>query len=577
MSAEPHVTRRLAAILACDVAGYSRLMGEDEAGTHARLRALISELIEPEAARHGGRIFKTAGDGMMIEFASAVDALAHALAVQRANAAREMEIPEHRRMVLRIGVNLGDVIVENDDVFGDGVNVAARIEGFAQPGQICVSDDVWRFVRGKVGAEFVDLGPQTLKNITEPVRIYAVRDASDAGVRAPGTATPTMKPSVAVLPFDNMSGDVAQDFFADGITEDIITELSRFPGLFVIARNSSFTYKGRPVRVQDAARELGVHYVLEGSIRKSGNRVRITGQLVDGETGVHLWAQRYDREIVDIFEIQDEIGRIIAATLSGRLEAAHAARVAKKPTENMAAYEYVLAAKVLHHRGEREDNAEAQRLIDRAIAADPNYAAAHAWKGCILGQAWLRGFGSADILMTTGQEALKTAIALDPNDLEANRVLCEALMYRGVLEDARRHHDRAFAANPNDPRIVAQKGELLTWLGQAGEAEEWLRASMRLDPFGAHTRAHLLGRALYAQGKYREAIEAYAGNPEPRWAHRAELAAARAQAGDAAAAAVAEVKRLNPEFSAAGYVQSLPFARDEDRARLTEGLAKAGL
>jgi adenylate cyclase len=577
--AEP-IARRLAAITACDVAGYSRLMGEDESGTHARLRALCAELVEPSAAAHGGRIFKTAGDGMMIEFASAVDAVRHSIALQNAIAQRNAATPEDKRMVVRIGINLGDVIVEGTDVFGDGVNVAARIEAFAEPGQICVSEDVFRQVRGKVEANFDDLGPQEFKNIAEPVRVFRARAGEAlAPPRRTGPLAVPSKPSLAVLPFENLSGEAAQEFFADGISEDIITELSRFPELFVIARNSTFAYKGKPTKVQEVGRELGVHYVVEGSVRKSGNRVRVTVQLVDAGTGSHLWAERFDREIADLFQVQDEIAATVAATVSGRAGADYASRLIRKPPENMVAYEYVLAARVLHHRGTKTDNAEARRLIDRAIESDPGFAGAHAWKVCLMGQAWQRGYDDYERLWPQAEAELRTAIALDPNDLEANRVLCEAHMGHGKLEDARRHHERAFAANPNDPRIVAQKGELLTWLGKPGEGAEWVRTAMRLDPYDTHSRAHLLGRALYAQGRFREAVEAYAEISEPRWQHRAQLAAALAQAGDVdgAKAQASEVLRQNPKFSTVGYVAGQPYARPEDRARLAEGLAKAGL
>jgi adenylate cyclase len=332
------------------------------------------------------------------------------------------------------------------------------------------------------------------------------------------------------------------------------------------------------MKVQQIARDLGVHYVVEGSVRKLGNRVRVTAQLIDAATEAHLWANRFDREITDIFDIQDEIAHTVAATVSGRAKAAFAQRVFNKPPENLAAYEYVIAAKVLHHRGGRDDNAEAQRLVDRALDADPNFAVAHAWKCCILGQAWERGFGEFAQLYPVATAALRTAIALDPNDLEANRVMCEAFMDQKKLDDARRHNDRAYAMNPNDPRIVAQRGELLTWLGQPGEGAEWVRTAMRLDPYDTHSRAHLLGRALLMQGRYRDAAEAYAANPQLRAARRAELAAALALAGEAEAAKeqVAEVLALNPKFSATNYAASLPFTRAEDRDRLREGLQKAG-
>ena len=576
------LTRRLAAILAADVVGYSRLMGVDEAGTHARLKAIRAELVDPALAQFGGRVFKTTGDGFLAEFASAVDAVAFALAIRSALLARESRGPAGRRIELRMGVNLGDVIVEGTDMFGDGVNLAARLETFAAPCQICVSQDVQRQVRGKVEVVFEDLGEQSFKNIAEPVRVFAVRapgEAAPARRERPRAEAAPERPSIAVMPFENMSGEAEQEFFADGITEDIITELSRFPGLFVIGRNSTFAYKGRRVKVQELGREFGVAYVVEGSVRKSGQRVRVTAQLIDATTEAHVWAERYDRELADIFDIQDEIARTVAATAQARLEATYGERVIRKPPENMAAYEYVLAAKVLHHRGTAVDNAEAQRLVEKAIEADPAFAQAYAWKCCVLGQAWQRGFGDFKTLYPIAQAAVRKAFALDPNDIEANRVLCEAYMAEHRLEDARRHHDRALALNPNDPRIVAQRGELLTWLGRAEEGLDWIRNAMRLDPYGAVTRGHLLGRVLYALGRFREAAAAYADVPEPRWSQRAELAASLAQAGeaDAARAQAADVLRQNPAFSASAYAASLAFAREDDRARVREGLEKAGL
>jgi len=574
--AENRAQRRLTTILAADVVGFSGLMEADEVGTLAALKARRKVVLEPLAAKHQGRIFKLTGDGVLMEFASAVNAVQCAVELQQGMAAANDGQPQDRHIVLRIGVNLGDVMVEGRDLYGDGVNIAARLEAIAEPGGILVSGTAYDHIKRKVKASFEDLGAQILKNIVEPVRTYRV-----IGVRAdaPKVATPIAnKPSIAVLPFTNMSGDRKQEYFSDGISEDIITELSRFPDLFVIARNSTFAYKGKNIKVGLIARELGVHYVVEGSVRKAGNRVRVTAQLIDVVTEAHLWANRFDREIEDIFDIQDEIARTVAATVSGRAEAAFAQRVFHKPPENMAAYEYVLAAKVLHHRGTRDDNAEAQRLVQRAIDVDPDFAVAHAWKCCILGQAWERGFGEFAELYPVALEALQRAIALDPNDLEANRVMCEAYMEEKKFDDARRHNDRAYALNPCDPRIVAQRGELLTWLGRPEEGADWVRTAMRLDPFETHSRAHLLGRALLLQGRYHEAAEAYAANPQPRWSRRAELAAALALANEpeAAKAQAAEVLRLNPDFSAVGYAASLPFARAEDRERLKEGLSKAG-
>ncbi|MGE0744089.1 MAG: adenylate/guanylate cyclase domain-containing protein [Rhodospirillales bacterium] len=574
--AEQQLRRRLVAILAADVAGYSRLMGADEAGTHARLRALRADAIEPQSAAHGGRIFKTTGDGFLIEFASAVDAVRCAVDLQRAM--------EGRDLMLRIGVNLGDVILEGEDLFGDGVNVAARLEGIAQPGQVCISEDVFRQVRGKVEAAFDDLGEQRLKNIAAPVRAYAVRDPSvpaPAGARAGWPARPDTRgdrPSVAVMPFESLSDDPAQGYFVDGVTEDIITELSRVPGLFVIARNTTFTYKGRPAKVNEIARELGVHYVVEGSARKSANRVRVAVQLIDAETEAHIWAQRYDREMADIFDIQDEIARTIAGTLRGRLEFAHAERVVRKPPEDMAAYECVLAAKVLHHRVHPDANTTAIGYVDRAITIDPLFSQAYAWKACLFGQRVALGMAPADVLGDAYDLLLK-GLSLDANDIECHRVLCEAHMFRGELDRARMHHDRAFQLNPNDPRIVAQRGELLTWLGQAAEAVEWLELALRLDPFGTAGRAHLLGRALHASRRYGEAVSAYRQVVHPRYEPHADTAACFARLGqrDQAQSEAAETLRLKPDFSVAAYLESLRYARADDRAHHAEGLRLAGL
>jgi len=584
--AEERVRRRLAAILAADVVGYSRLMGEDEAATHAALRALKAGVIEPQAAAHGGRIFKTTGDGFLIEFPSAVEAVGCAVAIQEDIGRAAVGEGGGRRLALRVGVNLGEVILDGDDLIGAGVNVAARLEGFAQPGEVCLSDDVYRQVRGKVAAEFDDLGTQSFKNIAEPVRVYRARAAPGAAphggaaqyARAPGR---TDKPSLAVLPFDNLGGDRADDFFADGMTEDIITELSRFAALLVIARNSTFAYKGRPVKIQDVARELSVAYVVEGSVRKSGNRVRITVQLIDAATEAHVWAQRYDREIGDIFDVQDEIARTIAATLSGRLEAAHGELATRKPPDDMAAYELVLAAKVLHHRATKDDNAAALGLVERAIGIDPRFSQAYAWKGCLLGQAAARGFsvGEPHELLKRAFELVSTGLALDENDIECHRVLCEAFMAQRKLDRARTHHERAFALNPNDPRIVAQRGELLTWLGQPEEAVDWLTTAMRLDPFGVRGRAHLLGRSLHAARRYAEAVEAYRQTSSRRFEPHADLAACLARLGRDAEAReeAAETLRLKPDFSAAGYVAALAYVRDADRDHHREGLLEAGL
>ncbi len=400
-----NVKRRLAAILAADMVGYSRLMEVDEAGTLARLKTHRLELIDPAIAKARGRIIKTTGDGMLVEHQSVAEAVECAVEIQRRMARRNADVAPARWIQFRIGINLGDVIVEDDDIFGDGVNVAARLQELAEPGGVCVSGAV----RDQVGDRldrvvFEDLGEQSVKNIARRIRVYRIRVAEEISA-SPDTAAPkspatvAKKPSIAVLPFLNISGDPEQEFFADGLTEDIITELSRFRDLLVISRNSAFVHKGRAVNVQAVAREFGVDYVLEGSVRKAGGRVRVTVQLIDAETDRHVWADRYDRNLEDIFAIQDELTGAIVATLPGRVEAANYDRAKRKPTANTAAYECVLTAKVRHHRSTRDDNAEAQRLLDRAIELDPNYAHAHAWKACVLGQAWIYGW-CADVEAT---------------------------------------------------------------------------------------------------------------------------------------------------------------------------------
>ena len=388
--------RRLSAILAADMVGYSRLMEADETGTLARLRTHRLELVDPAIAKNKGHIIKTTGDGMLVEFQSVADAVECAAEIQRRMTRRNADVSPARWIQFRIGINLGDVIVQDDDIFGDGVNVAARLQELAAPNGICVSAAVRDQVGDRLDVAFEDLGEQNVKNIVRPIRIFRVLLEKGPSPRAEGAKgerdAVVAKPSLVVLPFVNMSGDPEQEFFVDGLTEDIITELSRFRELLVISRNSAFVHKGKAVRVQDIAREFGVHYVVEGSVRKAGDRVRVTVQLIDAETDRHIWAERYDRKIEDIFAIQDEVSSAIVGTLPGRIEAAGHDRAKRKPPQSMAAYEYVLTGKILHHRSTREDNAEAQRMLERAIELDPKYAHAHAWKACVIAQTWVNNW-----------------------------------------------------------------------------------------------------------------------------------------------------------------------------------------
>ncbi|HTN96769.1 MAG TPA: adenylate/guanylate cyclase domain-containing protein, partial [Nordella sp.] len=426
--------RRLMAILAADMVGYSRLMELDEAGTLARLKTHRLELIDPAIAKTHGRIVKTTGDGILIEFASATNAVECAVEIQRRMARRNADVETDRQIRFRIGVNLGDIIIEDDDVLGDGVNIAARLQTLAEPGGISVSQAVRDELAHKVDLRFEDQGEQPMKNISRPLKMFriVIDEMTTAARPAPPSVSEGGLNSIAVLPFANMSGDPDQEFFADGLTEDIITALSRFHELLIISRNSTFVYKGKAVNVQEVAKAFGVHYVVEGSVRKAGNRVRITVQLIDARTDRHIWAERYDRELADIFATQDEVTSSIVATVSGRVEAASVERVQRNPTTNMRAYEYLLAAKVLHHRATPQDNSEAQKMIGKAIELDPNYAHAHAWRGCIVGQSWVYGWcPDRETAWRTIVDELGTALTLDDNDSDVHRILAAINLNRG--------------------------------------------------------------------------------------------------------------------------------------------------
>jgi adenylate cyclase len=581
------VERRLAAVLAADVVGFSRLMEVDEEGTLARLKTVRLELIDPAIAKCRGRIIKTTGDGMLAEFQSVTEALRCAAEFQERMARRNRDLPASRALLYRIGINLGDVIAEESDIFGDGVNVAARLEAMAEPGGICVSAAVRDQVGDRLEVEFVDLGEQQVKNISRSIRAYKVlisRASPEGGPAAPGrTAAPKVadrRPSIAVLPFVNMSGDPEQEFFADGLTEDIITELSRFRQLLVISRNAVFAHKGKPITAKQVAREFSVDYIVEGSVRKAGDRVRVTVQLIDGETETHLWAERYDRKLEDIFAIQDEVTSSVAATLFGRVEAARQDRVHRRTTENMAAYEHVLTGKVLHHRSRREANAEALRHLDRAIELDPTYAHAHAWKACVIGQSW--GYDWCEdrhAAERTIMDELQTALSLDDNDADVHRILAAANITFNEHDKAAYHQERALSLNPNSDLIVVQQGELLTWLGRPEEGIEWMRRAMRLNPYHPERFWSHLGRAQYAAGFYADALASFSKLTAPDYTHHAFLAAAAAQLGDrtAAGAHAREVMQREPAFSAEGFLKTLHFRQASDNERLREGLLNAGL
>jgi TolB-like protein/Tfp pilus assembly protein PilF len=578
--------RRLSAILAADVVGYSRLMEQDEAGTLTALKAQRRDVLDPLLAKHHGRVFKVAGDGVLVEFGSAVNAVECAIELQHDMAAANSELPEDRRIVLRIGINLGDVIVEGGDRYGDGVNIASRLEGMADPGVILVSGTTYDHAKNKVKSVFEDLGVQALKNITEPVRIFRVRLDGVGEAQRPALALPD-KPSIAVLPFENLSGDPQQDYFADGVVEEIITALSRLRWLFVIARNSSFTYKGRAVDVKQIGRELGVRYVLEGSVRKSGNRVRITGQLVDAATGAHLWADRFDGALEDIFDLQDQVTASVVGAIAPKLEQAEIERAKRKPTESLDAYDYYLRGMAAVHQWNREANDEALRMFYRAIELDPNFASAYGMAArCYSqrkGSGWVtdREYEIAEagrLARRAAELGRDDALALCTAGMALAYVVCD-------LDDGAALIDRALALNPNLAWAWLFSGWVKIWLGEPEVAIERIARAMRLsphDPYIFNMHAATASAHFYA-GRYAEAsswAEAAARGQPNHLMAACVAAASGALAGRLAEAqkALAHLRQLDPALRISNLEAVMsPFRRPEVRARYVDGLRKAGL
>jgi adenylate cyclase len=602
------VQRRLAAILAADVAGYSRLIGADEEGTLARLRALRRELVDPSIAEHKGRIVKTTGDGVLVEFQSVVDALHCAVQTQQAMAERNAGVPPAQRIEFRIGVHQGDIVVEDGDIFGDGVNIAARLEALAEPGGICISARVQEDTAGRLDLAFEDLGEPELKNIARPVRVYRVRTATltlptpaarapslsrtagegaerqrrEAGIPA-SLALPD-KPSVAVLPFVNMSSDPEQEFLADGIAEDVITALSRYPSLFVIARNSCFTYKGRAVEIRQVGRELGVRYVLEGSLRKSGNRIRVTAQLVEAETGNHLWAERYDRDLADIFAVQDEITEATALAVAPAIADAELQRAIRKPPDSLDAW--TAYQRGMWHLGKMgaEDFRLAQKFFQQAIDLDPNFGPGYT------GLAWARSqaafvYAAQDPAETqhSAEALVRQAVALDGADAEARAWLGHRLHNRGDHEGARAEAECALAISPNLAAAHAALGTALIFGGRPKEGIASLQEYFRLDPrnpTAAFRRNHLAVGHYFAR-EYETTVELaqqtirlHPEFPLPyRW-----LAAALGQLGrvEEAKAALQRAIAVSPVSFDLHVRDRPPFYRPEDYQHMLEGLRRAG-
>ena len=588
------VERRLAAVLAADVAGYSRLMGADEEGTLARLKAIRKVLVDPTIAAHRGRIVKTTGDGMLLEFASAVDAARSAVEVQRSMSAQNGDLPQDIRIEFRIGIHVGDIMIDDNDIFGDGVNIAARLEGIAEPGGVCVSDDAYRQIRGKVEIAFDDLGPQTLKNIAEPMRAWRVqlggqgsatlKPVSLAG-QAPPLALPD-KPSIAVLPFQNMSGDPEQEYFADGMVEDIITALSRFKSLFVIARNSSFAYKGKTVDIKQVGGELGVRYVLEGSVRKSGNRVRITGQLIDAPTGGHLWADRFDGGLEDIFDLQDQVTTRVVGIIEPTVEQAEVRRATRKSTINLDAYDYFIRGMASLYRTTREGVDDALQDYSKAIELDPNFAAPYGWSTLAYTRKKQGSWMSDPSAETAeGIRLARKAIELGRDDAFALAAGGFGLAFlAGELDAGLALTDRALVLNPNLANGWHGSGWIRSYIGDPDTAIEHLAQARRLSPLDFQMWQFWMATALATRcaGRFEE-LASWAAKvlqEVPDFATGlTSYAVSAALAGQIkeAQAAMSRALGIDPKIRLSNASILTVLRRAEDRNNYCEGARLAGM
>jgi adenylate cyclase len=584
---EERVNRKLAAILAADVVGYSRLMGVDEEGTLAALKQHRQAVFDPAVAAHHGRVVKLIGDGTIAEFGSVVDAVHCALAVQRSSGLLPDEAQHQPKIVLRIGINLGDVIIEGDDIYGDGVNIAARLEPLAEPGGICVSSIVNESVGNRIDVSFRDAGEIAVKNIERPIRVWKWHPRSAPELVKPAeTPVPeTACASIAILPFTNMSGDPEQEYFSDGISEDIITDLSKIAGLTVIARNSSFTYKGRSVDIRTVGRELGVQSVLEGSIRRAGNRVRITAQLIDATNGGHLWADRYDRDLTDIFAVQDDVTQRIVEALKITLSPAEKERLADSETHNVAAYDCMLRGRefMLGKEKNLETFQQAVKYFNEALEHDPNYSVAYA----CLGFGYMfdyqnRWTEDPDQSLVIAQEYADKAIEKDPNEPLARCVSALAASYNKDLDRAKEEVEKAIQLNPSLALARNLRATVHTFAGQPLEAIPEIEQAMRLDPALSGQFLHFLGLAYLLAEKYETAAALLRQRivlvPNTDFS-RAILASALGHLGeiDEAKRVWAELMEINPNYSFAAHIGRQPFKRAEDVERMAAGLRTVGV
>ena len=582
--------RRLAAIVAADVAGYSRLMGADEEGTLEALKGHRRELVDPRITEHNGRIVKTTGDGILLEFASVLDAVRCCLDVQRAMADRNAEVPDDRRMLFRVGINLGDIIIDGDDIHGDGVNVAARLEALCEPGGIAVSGNVHEQVRDRLDCHFVDGGAHEVKNIARPVQVWRWAPETTAAAGPARTAEPALalpdKPSIAVLPFDNMSGDPEQEYFADGMAEDVITALSRFRSLFVIARNSTFTYKSRAVDIAQVGRELGVRYVVEGSVRKAGDQVRITAQLIDGVSGNHLWADRFDGNLEDIFDLQDQITEKIIVAVVPEVEAHERERVRRKPPESLDAWENYQRGLLHMYRANREDVDAAIGLLREATRRDPNFSAAWGMLGYAMWMYWMLGFAEgAEGHLAATREVAEQAVTLDANEAMAHVVLGRVDVLLGRMERALEEMQASIDINPNFAFGHASKGWARFYgLADLETALEYFETALRLSPRDPLRFVILMvkGVVLRNLGRIDDAVTAGLQSCRLQsvgYLPHMHLAVTLARAGrnEEAREALGKARRIEPTLSLA-LVRGTRVGMHKTMFEETlEGLAKAGL
>jgi adenylate cyclase len=587
---ETRVERRLAAILAADIAGYSRLMGVDEEGTLRQLKSHRKELVDPKITEHRGHIVKTTGDGMLVEFISVVDAVRCAVDIQRAMVERNADVPTETRIEFRIGINVGDIISDDNDIYGDGVNVAARLEALADPGGIDVSRNVHDQVRDKLSFSFEDMGEQTVKNIARPIGVHRIDLTENTGpavvkstLAAPRSELSSSRPSIAVLPFTNMSGDPEQEYFADGISEDIITGLSKLRWFFVIARNSSFIYKGKAVDVKRVARELGVRYVLEGSVRKSGNRVRITTQLIDAATSNHIWADRYDGDLTDVFALQDEITEKVVAAIEPKLLEAEGIRSQNRSPDDLDAWDMVIQANSLFWRLTKAETEAAIDILRQAVERYPGYGPAHS----ILAFALLiSGYLGWSVLERQLQEAARLAARaaqLDDSDPWAHLALGFVAFVRRQTNVAAAEFRRALELNPNFAAAHGYLGWTLAFDGQSDEATKHLEEAVRMSPHDPQNAIFNTGLAVthYLTDRYANAVEYSSKALQQRSAFTAGYrihVASLAKNGqiDEAREALARLKEMHPGLSISWIEKNVPYTA-APMAKFVEGMRKAGL